>query len=242
MSGSIGQTSGNYTYGSFGPTNANLVLEAFDRIGMRPTQLDRHHMASARNSLNLALIDFENRGFSLWKLDSGTIDLVASRIVYTLPQNLVTLTELYYTEVDTTGGPNSIDRIMTPMTRQEYAAIPNKGVNGTPMMYWLQRLATPQISIWQPSAQIAPAFVLNWYGLLQFQDAGIGGGEVPDVIRRGIDALGSMLTTRLAEKFAPARLQEKAQLEAKAWENFASNDVEPGPFTFQPNLTGYARL
>ena len=239
-----GSISGTF---AFALSNAQIVIEAFDRIGFEPAKLTRHHMTSAWNSLNLELSSWDLKGFSLWKLTSGTINLVAGQgsqtSPYALPANLVTLTDVWYTTVDITGGGvNNTDRLMTPLTREQYAAISNKNTLGTPMQYWFQRLATPQLVLWQVPSAGAPNYVINWFGLQQIQDAGIGSGETPDVLLRGLDALIAGLTRRLAEKFAPARLKEKAELANEAWAIFATDDQEAGPLVVRPNLGDYGRI
>ena len=237
-----GQSSGTF---SFELSNASILYEAFDRINLRPTVIDRHMLISARLSLNLELIAWENAGFSFWKLDSGTIPLVPGQGVYALPQNVVTLTDLYYTTI---GNPN-VDRIMVPITRTEYAAITNKTVSGQPTQYWFQMLDTPQITIWQVPATGAPAYVLNWYGLQQFQDAGIATGETPDIPRRAIDCLCAKMALRLCEKFGPSApalrqgmMQEKKLLSDMAWAEMTRRDQEPGSITVRPNISAYARM
>lgn len=234
-----GQSSGTTT---FTLSNSAIVTEAFDRIGVRLAQLDRHHLVSARVSLNLELQSWSNRGINLWKMTSGTISLVAGTATYTLPTSLVTLTEMWFTTVDMTGGANSTDRFMVPITREEYAMIPTKTETGSPMQYWFQRLLVPQVTMWQPPAEGAPNYVVNWFGLSRIGDAGISGGETPDIVYRGLDALCAGLAKRLASKFAPQRLQEKAAEFTEAWNLFAMNDQETGPTIIVPNVAGYWRI
>ena len=80
--------------------NVSIIYEAFDRLQWLPTEVTGHMMMSARNSLNLLLVDLENDGLLAWKQVSGTIPLVVNQAVYTLPTNLVTLLDLYYTTVN----------------------------------------------------------------------------------------------------------------------------------------------
>lgn len=234
-----GASSGTY---NFNLANSQIVVEAYDRIGMRPTELDRHHFNSARTSLNLELMSWSNQGINLWKIVSGTINLVASQSVYTLPANIITITDLWFTTVGAAAPSQSTDRLLTPLTRSEYAALPMKLMPGTPTSYWFQRLQVPQVTIWQPPQYGAPNYVCNWYGLQQIQDAGIGGGETPDVVDRGLDALCAGMAVRLASKFAPDRQQMKMQEQAVAWEAFTRTDQEQGPVIFSPTFSGYTRL
>jgi len=234
-----GDTSGTY---DFTLSNASVVTEAFDRINMPPQSLERHHMVSARTSLNLALQAFSNRGVALWKITSGTINLVAATATYAMSANLVDITEVYYSTVNGNGSGYNSDRILTPLTRTQYAMLPNKLQPGTPTAYWFQRLATPQLTLWQPPAAGAPNYVVNWYGIQRIEDAGIAGGETPDVVYRGLDALCAELAARLAMKFAPALRDARKADAMEAWAEFTANDQEAGPVLMQPNVAGYGRM
>src|SRR5690242_18888758 len=88
------------TSGTFGfaPSDASVVFEAFDRIGIRPPQVDRHMLFSARDSMNYLFIEWENNGVQLWKVVSGTINLVPGQASYDMPPSLVTLTEAWYSQ------------------------------------------------------------------------------------------------------------------------------------------------
>lgn len=234
-----GSTSGTY---DFSLTGGQVVTEAFDRIQIRPAELTRHHMISARTSMNLEILQWSNAGFNLWKIVSGTIDLVTNQEAYTLQADLVTLTDVWYSTVNGNGAGYNQDRILTPITRQEYANIPNKLQPGTPNQFWYQMLPTPTITFWQPPSIGAPGYVVNWYGLQRIQDANLGGGEAPDVVPRALDALCARLAWRLARKFAPALTKDLKAEADEAWDDFATRDQEMGPTTIQPNVSGYARI
>lgn len=234
-----GSSSGTYT---FAPDNASIVTEAFDRINLPPQALERHHLISARSSLNYSMQTFSNKGVNLWKVVNGTINLVAGQAPYTMRTDLVDITEVYYTTVNGNGSGYNSDRFMTPLTRTEYAMLPNKLQPGTPTSYWFQRLQTPILTIWQPAAAGAPNYVINWFGLQRLQDAGIGGGETPDMVYRGLDALVGDLAWRLAVKFAPDLQQARKADAQEAWDMFVANDQEAGPVLMQPAIGIYGRM
>jgi hypothetical protein len=241
-----GSSSGTW---GFSPSNSELVFEAFDRIGVRPEAITRHHLTSARNSLGYELIRWTNNGAPLWKIVTGTINLLAGTATYTLPASLVTLTEVYLSLVNGNGTGQNSDVVLTPVTRTEFAQIPNKNSPGNPVQFWFEMLATPQVTFWQNPSIGAPTYVVNWYGLQQIQDAGIGGGETPDVVYRGLDALASALALRLFTKFGPAnpmerqaRLAELKEQAATSWSDFVTRDQEMGPRLIQPNIGIYGHI
>lgn len=245
-----GQSSGTYTWA---PSNYALIMEAFDRAQMPPPMIERHHLISARYSLNSELSDWANQGYALWKITSGTISLVPGTATYAIDQSIETLTEVYYTQVNGDGAGQNNDRIMVPLTRTQYAMIPNKQTQGTPVQYWLEMLAVPQVTLWQVPSIGAPNYVVSWFGLQRMQDANLGGGETPDIVYRAYEALTAKMATRLWTKFGwkaagnnPAVfaahrnvLKEEAQT---AWDNFQTRDQEIGPLKIQPAVGGYGRM
>lgn len=234
-----GSSSGIY---NFAMTNGSMIVEAFDRIQIEPPEITRHKMMSARSSINLELIEWEDAGFLFWKTVTGTINLVGNQATYVLPASLVTLEELWYSNVNGNGPGVNQDRIMVPITRTDYAALSNKLQQGIPTQYWFQMLVPPQVTISQVPNVGAPNYVLNWFGLQQMQDANLGGGETPDVPRRAYDALCAGLAKRLAMKFKPELYEaRKADAEA-AFMGLARRDQEPGPISYLPNVGVYGRM
>lgn len=245
-----GTSSGVYTWA---PSNYALVMESFDRCLMPPPMVERHHLISARYSLNAELSDWANQGFPLWKIISGTINLVPAVGTYAIDQSIETLTEVYYSQINGDGAGQNNDRIMVPLTRTQYAMIPNKQTQGTPTQYWLQMLATPQVTLWQVPQVGAPNYVVSWYGLQRMQDANLGSGETPDIVYRAYEALTAKMAMRLWTKFGFKASGGNAQLytmhrgilkeEAEnAWNNFQTRDQEIGPLKIQPGVGVYGRI
>lgn len=243
-----GTSSGTF---GFNPSNSAIIQEAYDRIRVRPPELTRHHLNSARMSINLLLVDWSNSGMNLWKLVAGTIDLVAYQGTYTMPANLETVTEVYFTQVDGYGPGSNNDRIMVPITRTQWAMVPNKNEPGQPTQFWYDMLPTPQLTIWQPPDQTyaAPGYVVSWFGLQRMEDANLGNAQTPDVAYRALEALTADLALQLLTKFGPDNPAQFALLErrliaqqTRAWNNLLNRDQELGPMLIQPNVGVYGKL
>lgn len=89
-------TSGTY---DFELSNADVVLESFDRCEIRPSALTAEHMISAKRSINLELQRWSNLGVNLWKMDLLTMNIEQGVLTYTLPQNTVSLLDVYIRQI-----------------------------------------------------------------------------------------------------------------------------------------------
>ena len=233
-------TSGTY---AFEMANAQLLSEAFDRIQIRGPALTRSHLTSAHQSLNLELARWGNAGINLWKVTSGTINLVTGTATYPLPQQMELLTDLTYRTVGGSSAQDDTDRYMMTLTRQQYAMMPAKGTLGVPTQYWFQRLPVPQITLYPVPSAGAPDYILVWYGLLRMEDASPTGGQTPDIPYRAYDALCAALAHRLAIKFSePGVVAARKADPAEAWSEFTANDQEVGSALMAPNVGMYGRL
>lgn len=82
------------TYNAF-INNGDVVLEAFDRCEIRPTEITRERIFSARRSINLELQTWSNRGVNLWKVQLLTVPLVQGVATYTLPATTISMLDVY---------------------------------------------------------------------------------------------------------------------------------------------------
>jgi hypothetical protein len=55
-----------------------IAEEAFERAGRE--MRSGYDLRTARRSMNLLTIEWQNRGINMWTIDSGTIDLVKGRL------------------------------------------------------------------------------------------------------------------------------------------------------------------
>lgn len=85
-------TSGTY---SFSPSLADIVLDAFDRIQIRPAALTPDHMMSARRSLNQVFVRWASRGLNLWAIDEQVVTLNTGQYNYAVPNSTVMMLETW---------------------------------------------------------------------------------------------------------------------------------------------------
>ena len=221
-------------------SGSDSVLEAFERIQIAASQITAERMISAARSANLLLQDWANRGVTLYTVEQATpIALVQGTATYTLPTNCVQMLDTYYSYPN--GDGTYTDRLILPMTRTEYAMIPEKSIQAPPNRYWFQRTATPQVTTWQVFDGSQTGALLNYFYMRQMYDFAPSGSQTPDILNRFAEAFVTDLTARLAEKFAPAQWQTKDMMAKGAWDRAVAEDREQGPLTIKPNFSRYTR-
>jgi uncharacterized iron-regulated protein len=68
-----------------------IAEEAWERAGRE--MRSGYDLKTARRSMNLLTIEWQNRGINMWTIDSGTVDLVQGTGQYTLPADTIDLLE-----------------------------------------------------------------------------------------------------------------------------------------------------
>lgn len=238
-------SSGTY---NFALSNADIIIEAFDNCGVRPTAITRDQMQSAIRSLNLELRKWSSLGVNLWAVKDFTIQLIAGQAVYTagtgpsnIPSETVTILDMYYSLINGGGAGINIDRIMIPMSRTIYDELSNKLQPGIPTQYWFEKLVPPQVTIYQPPLQAYPIAQLGGHLLVRLQDANLAGPETPDIDPLGFDALCSAMSLRLAHKYMPAQVDRLKALADESWTVFMETNREDAPMTILPTASYFNR-
>lgn len=220
-----------------GTTNFNMDFteiaeEAWERAGRELRS--GYDLRTARRSMNLMTIEWQNRGINLWTVDEGQLNLVAGTGQYLLPNDTIDLLE----QVIRTGAGNAAtqsDLTITRISVSTYASIPNKLSQGRPIQVWIERLVNaPRINIWPvPDSN---DYVFKYYRLRRIQDAG-SGVQTADMNFRFLPCLVAGLAYHIAMKvpeLAPRVEMLKAEYEAQ-FVLAAGEDREKTPFRFVPS-------
>lgn len=226
-------TSGTYAYA---PGAGDLVLASFARCGLRRTQITAEHMADAYNEGNLMLSDWSTQpGPNWWATDLVTQALTAGTGTYALSNTTIQLVAVY---ISTVNGDSTTDRIISPLSAYEYAALPSKTTQGQPTSFWFDRQITPQINLW-PVPDDAQTYTLKIRRWRQLQDSTINDGTQPDIPWRFQDAYVAGLAARLAMIYAPDRLDRLMVSAKMAFDRAAINDEEQVPLYIIPGTSSY---
>lgn len=173
---------------------AEVAEESWERAGRE--MRSGYDLRTARRSLNLLTIEWQNRGINMWTIDEGSIPLISGTSTYTLPADTIDLLEHVIRE--NSGNQNQTDTIMSRISVSTYSSIPNKLQTGRPLQIFLQReAAAPQAVVW-PVPQNGN-YTLQYWRMRRIEDAG-SGVETQDMPFRFLPALVAGLAYYIAMK------------------------------------------
>ena len=230
---SVPQTSGTYSYQ---PSLGESVLYSYNLCGIRNTALVQQHYETARMATGMLLGRWSSDGVNLWQVDRQSIPLIQGCATYAVPSNTIVMLDMYYT-INT--GTAQIDRIITPVSRTEYASYPNKKMQGAPTTAWYDRLLSPSVNLYPTPNGTQSCF--TYYRLRQTQDANFTNGQGVEIPFYFWDAFCLGLAYRLALIWAPDKVPMLKPLADEAWALAAKQNTEQSNFYVSPMVQGYWR-
>jgi hypothetical protein len=220
----------------FSPSLGELTLYAYNLIGIRNTSLLQEHFEAARMATNMMLSRWSSQGVNLWCVDMETVPLVQGTSTYSVPSDTIVMLDAY---ISTTTGSSTIDRIITPVSRTEYASYPNKAQQGFPTVFWFDRTLSPEVTLWPvPDGSQTN---LKYYRVRRVQDSNLQNGEQVEIPYYFMEALAFGLAQRLAMIWAPDKVALMKPLADEAYQIAASQNVETANTYISPSLSGYWR-
>jgi len=226
-------TTGTY---NFDPSMGDVVGYAYGLCGVRRTALTQQHFVDARMATNLLMGRWSSDGVNLWQVDLQTVTLVQGVASYPVPSNTIVILDAYFT---ISNGAQNIDRIMLPVSRTEYASYPNKASQGTPTVYWMDRLLSPTVTLYPtPNGQQAS---FSYYRLRQTQDSNLANGAAVEIPIYFLESYALGLAYRLALSWAPDKVPMLKPLADEAWAVASRQNVETANYYISPVVQGYWR-
>ena len=170
-----------------------IAEEAWERAGRE--MRSGYDLRTARRSMNLMTIEWQNRGINMWTIDSGTISVTAGTAQYDLPADTIDLLD-HVIRTNAGNATTQSDLTISRIGVSTYASIPSKLTTGRPIQVFIERLLTPRINLW-PVPDTSYTFV--YFRMRRVQDAG-SGVETPDVVFRFFPCLVAGLAYHIAMK------------------------------------------
>lgn len=228
-------TSGTY---AFELDFTELAEEAWERAGRE--MRSGYDLRTARRSMNLLTIEFQNRGINMWTIEQGVLNLAQGTATYDLPADTIDLLE----HVIRTGAGNystQSDLTISRISVSTYSSIPNKQTQGRPIQVYIDRARdNPKITVWPVPDQgslASPYYQFVYWRMRRIQDAGAG-AQTPDINFRFYPALVSGLAYYISQK-VPELMPRVPMLQAEFERQFelaAGEDREKAAVRFVPRI------
>jgi len=220
---------------SFALDFTEIAEEAWERAGRE--MRSGYDLRTARRSMNLLTIEFQNRGINMWTIDSDYIALEQGVDEYDLPADTIDLLD----HVIRTGAGSSStqsDITISRISESTYSSIPNKLTPGRPIQVWIRRLRdNPKIVVW-PVPDQDDTYQFVYWRMRRIEDAG-NGVETPDINFRFYPALVAGLAFHIATK-VPELMARVPMLKEQYEEQFllaAQEDREKAPLRLVPRFS-----
>tara|TARA_Y100000114_G_scaffold109870_1_gene103442 strand:- start:154 stop:831 length:678 start_codon:yes stop_codon:yes gene_type:complete len=218
------------------PDLPEIFEEAFERAGLQ--MKTGHDLRTARRSLNLITLEWQNRGLNLWTIESGTQALTAGTATYTLPTDTIDLIEH---QIRTGTGTSQVDTNVSRISVSTYAKQSAKNTEGRPSQIFVDRQATSvSVTLW-PVPDLS-TYTLFYYRLKGIDGVSSGIGTTADMPPRFVPCLASglayyiaMKKPQVADRVAPLKQEYEFQFELAA-----SEDADSSSIKFVPYNTFYA--
>ena len=215
-----------------------IAEEAWERAGRE--MRSGYDLRTARRSMNLLTIEWQNRGINMWTIEEGTINLGQGVASYNLPADTIDLLE----HVVRTGAGNAStqsDLNISRISVSTYSTIPNKLNQGRPIQLYIDRgQENPVVTVWPVPDQgtiAAPYYIIKYWRMRRIEDAG-SGIQTPDVNFRFLPALVAGLAYYIAQK-DPALMPRVPMIQAEYERQFelaGGEDREKAPVRFVPRM------
>jgi hypothetical protein len=187
-------TSGTH---SFAMDIKDILEEAYERIGKECRS--GYDYRTGRRSLDLLMLEWQNKGLNLWTVKSASQTLTAGTAAYTLdPERVDVIEGLLRT--DAGNATQQTDLHMKRISVSHWARQTNKLTTGRPIQYWVERAPEAiTINVW-PVPDSNTTYTFFYYYLERIEDSGTPASNTVDVPARFLPPLISGLAYYLAQK------------------------------------------
>tara|TARA_Y100000401_G_C8311949_1_gene220258 strand:+ start:357 stop:1052 length:696 start_codon:yes stop_codon:yes gene_type:complete len=187
-------TSGTYT---FNLDLGDVMEEAYERCGLELRS--GFDYRTARRSLNLLMLDWQNRGLSLWAVKGATETLTPGQGAYPLTSEKLDIVEAF---MRTNAGDTTkqSDLTMQRISIAQYSHQTNKLLEGRPIQYWVERAPSGiTVNVW-PVPDASQTWTFGYYYMERIEDAGTPASLNMDVPARFLPCLTAGLAYMIAQK------------------------------------------
>ena len=229
-------TSGTYT---FNLDLSDILEEAYERAGLELRS--GYDYRTARRSLDLMFLEWQNRGLNLWSVQEGTQTLTAGTGRYALTSDQLDVIEASLRTDD--GDVNKqTDLTMSRISISQYSHLTNKLTQGRPIQFWIEKdPGAIALNVW-PVPDDAVTYKINYYYIQRVEDTGSPASNNVDIPARFMPCMAAGLAYYISIKRPEA--SERAPLLKQVYEEQwdLAADADRGKSSFYMVPGGYSRL
>ena len=218
------------------PDLPELFEEAFERAGLE--MRSGYDLKTARRSLNILTLEWQNRGINLFTIDSGTLSLSAGTSTYPMPTDTIGIIEH---TIRTGSGTSQLDTNLSRISVSTYAQKSNKNTQAKPTQIFVQRLSGSTTVTLHPVPDTT--YTLAYFRLkgIDSISSGIAGTTTSYVPPRFVPCLVAGMAYYIAMKKPEVanRVQALKQEYEFQFELAAGEDTETASIKFVPYNTFY---
>jgi len=223
-----------------------IIEESYERLGIQG--VSGNQLRTARRSLNIMFQEWGNRGLHYWEVANNSITLVDGQAEYTMFRSTgdgtSSATAVYGVDDILEAvyrNASSVDTSLTKIDRSTYQGLANKGSEGTPSQYFVQRFIDKvTITLYLTPGSSQAGHFLNFYYVKRIQDVG-DYTNATDVPYRFVPCMASGLAYYLSQKFKPELTQQLKLLYEDELQRALQEDGSPSssyitPKAYYPNV------
>ena len=226
-------TSGTYT---FNLDLGDIVEEAFERAGLGVRS--GYDYRTARRSLDMLMLEWQNRGLNLWTVQEGTTSITSGTSRYALSADILDIIEAFV-RTDAGSTTQQVDQPLSRISVSQYAHLSNKLTQAKPLQYWLEKdPGAIAFNLW-PVPDDNETYTLVYYYMQRVEDAGAVASNNMDVPSRWLPALVAGLAYHIAIKKPEVsdRTAMLKELYEEQWVLAADADREKAALYLAPSVT-----
>ena len=223
-------TSGTY---SFNLDLSDILEEAYERAGLELRS--GYDYRTARRSLDLMFLEWQNKGLNLWTVQEGSQTLTAGTGRYALAGDQLDVIEASLRTDDGDADKQS-DLTMSRISISQYSHLTNKLTQGRPIQYWIEKDPDAiALNVW-PVPDDAQTYKVNYYYIQRVEDTGSPASNNVDIPARFLPCMAAGLAYYISVKRPEAsdRAPLLKQIYDEQWDLAADADRDKASFFMVP--------
>ena len=229
-------TSGTY---AFTLDLSDILEEAYERAGLELRS--GYDYRTARRSLDLMFLEWQNRGLNLWTVQEDSQTLTAGTGRYALSSDQLDIVEAFL-HTDDGDTSKQTDLTMSRISISQYSHLTNKLTQGRPVQFWVEKdPGAIALNVW-PVPDSAVTYKVGYYYIQRVEDTGSPASNNVDIPSRFMPCMAAGLAYHISMKRPESaeRVTLLKQAYEEQWNLAADADRDKTSFYVSPG--GYTQL